>query len=102
MSAFRDLSHLYSRAGEHEKSEKTIREIIERFGGSSTDHFNLACTLSMQDRQDEALEELKKAVEKGFTNVSWMKTDGEIAKLRATEEFQAYARERFPDDFKTD
>jgi tetratricopeptide (TPR) repeat protein len=100
--SLRNLGHFYSRAGEYEKSEKIIRDMMGLSGGSSIDHFNLACALSRQDKLDEALEEFKKAVEKGFTSVEWMKIDGDIAKLRATEEFQAYAREKFPDSFKTD
>jgi tetratricopeptide (TPR) repeat protein len=98
--SYSQLSYFYSRAREYAKGEKVIKEQIERFGGSSIQHINLACFLSSQNKVDEAFEEFKKGIEKGFTNIEWVKIDGELAKLRASKKFQDYVREKFPENFK--
>jgi HEAT repeat protein len=99
-SVYSSLAFFYCRTREYAKGEKTMREVIARFGGDATDFVNLACFLSSQNKVEEAFLEFVKAVEKGYNHMDWVKIDGELANLRASKRFQDYVREKFPDDFK--
>jgi len=99
-SAYNSFSLFCCRARDYALGEKIAREYIKKFGGSGIDHVNLACFLSSQNKIKEAFEEFVKGVEKGYTNMEWVKIDGELANLRKSKQFQDYVRKKFPEAFK--
>ncbi len=50
-------------------------------------HYNLACALARQAKTDDALNELTKSVELGFTDVGHIKSDEDLATLRENKRF---------------
>jgi HEAT repeat protein len=99
-NAYNEFSLFCCRAKEYAQGEKIMREVITRFGGTRLDHINLACFLSSQNKVKEAFEEFVKGVEKGYTNMEWVKIDGELANLRASKQFKDFVRTKFPEAFK--
>jgi hypothetical protein len=51
-------------------------------------HYNLACIAALQGRGDDALAHLEAAWAVGFTDVRWLLEDGDLASIRARQEFQ--------------
>lgn len=51
-------------------------------------HYNLACIRAIQGRNDEAIDELTKAVASGFNDVRWAARDGDLKSLRDDPRFQ--------------
>lgn len=51
-------------------------------------HYNLACIRAIQGRNDEAIEELTRAVAVGFNDVRWAARDGDLEPLRDDPRFQ--------------
>lgn len=54
--------------------------------------YDLACALARGGRRKEALAELQRAVESGFTDATHMAADEDLKSLRETPEFQALLR----------
>jgi len=97
---YTQLALFYDRAREYGKGTEILKLQIARFGGSPQDHINLACFLSVQNKVEEAFAEFVKGVEKGYSNMEWVKIDGELANLRNTKQFQSFVRTKFPEEFK--
>jgi hypothetical protein len=93
------LALLYDRAGAYDKAEVLIKEDIASGSTEAGKHFNLACVLSMQNKKEEALSELQTALEQGYQNAEWLKTDREIDNLRKEPQFKDLMKKYFP---KTD
>lgn len=98
--ALSDLTHFYHCAREYASAEQTMKIVIARYGDTAIRHIILACSLSMQNKLEEALAEFVKGVEKGYTDIEWVKIDGELANLREYKRFQDYVRTRFPEAIK--
>lgn len=90
------LALLYDRAGAYDKAEALIKEDIAFGNPGRSAHFNLACVLSMQDKKEEALSELQKALEGGYLDAEWLKTDREIDNLRKEPQFKELMKKYFP------
>lgn len=60
--------------------------------GNPTVLYNLACSLAMQGKNKKALSALETAVEKGFNQLTLMKTDPDLTSIRDSEAFQAIAK----------
>ncbi|RKY17047.1 MAG: hypothetical protein DRP63_04405 [Planctomycetota bacterium] len=82
------LIFLAGRVGMYSLAEKYQRLKMRRYSASATDHYNLACYLSMQGKIDEALAELEKAFKGGYRDFGWMEKDGEIAATRRDPRFK--------------
>lgn len=51
-------------------------------------HYNLACIRAIQGRNDDAIDELTKAVHSGFNDVRWAARDGDLKPLRDDPRFK--------------
>jgi HEAT repeat protein len=90
------LALLYDRAGAYDKAEALIKQDIASGRDGPGDHFNLACVLSMQNKKEEAISELQKALEGGYQDAEWLKTDREIDNLRKEPQFKDLMKKYFP------
>jgi tetratricopeptide (TPR) repeat protein len=91
------LALLYDRAGAYDKAEALIKQDIASGSTEAGKHFNLACVLSMQNKKEEALSELQTALEQGYQNAEWVKTDREIDNLRKEPQFKDLMKKYFPE-----
>lgn len=74
-------------AGDAEAARtKTMRERLRQATGVA--HYNLACVRARQGAPDAAITELRHAVEKGFSDVSALKRDPDLAAVRSAPGFQ--------------
>jgi hypothetical protein len=75
-------------AGEYAAAEELLRESVEESPWEFHAHYNLACALALQDKQDEALAALEQAVELGFRNREHIADDEDLRSLRDDERFE--------------
>jgi tetratricopeptide (TPR) repeat protein len=58
-------------------------------------HFELAELLAAQDRKSEALEQLEKALQTGYRNLTWLKLNADIDLLSGEDAYRKLIREHF-------
>lgn len=73
--------------GDFAQAEKLCLAAIELVPHDASAHYNLACAQVRQDKIDEGLKTLEKAVELGFTNVDHIVNDKDFEKLKGNEAF---------------
>ena len=56
-------------------------------------HYNLACIAALVGRPDDAVAQLRDAVNGGFLDVDWMTEDGDLISLRDRPDFRALVME---------
>ncbi len=89
------LTGLLVRMGEFQRAEAYYRMIAEDDGNRRGDwaYYNLACLYSIQKKIPEALRHLQKAVDAGFTDVDWIKQDGDLRNIRNHPGYQAIVQD---------
>lgn len=88
----RVVTVLFAR-GEYAESEKILREAIERIPHDPNSHYNLACALARQDKKDDALTMLGKAVDLGFRDAQHIGSDEDLQDLREEDRFKEIVEE---------
>ncbi|MGM0485702.1 MAG: TPR end-of-group domain-containing protein [Planctomycetota bacterium] len=73
--------------GAYAEAEKGLREAVERVPHDVSSHYNLARVLALQNRNEEALDALEKAVEFGFRDAEHIRSDQSLRALRQTDRF---------------
>ncbi len=81
------VAQLFAR-GEYEKALPLLRDAVKRTPQDFTAHYNLACALARQNKADEALAHLEKAIELGFSDAKHIEADGDLASLRELPRFK--------------
>lgn len=76
------VGHIYTRAGEHEKALAIDRHLADLLPGDPIAHYNLACSLSNIEEVDEAVVELEKSIELGYTDHQFMQKDPDLENAR--------------------
>lgn len=89
LGAWTDLGHLCTRLGRHERALEVDRELARRLPDDETVHYNLACSLALLGRVDEALSALGRAVELGYADADHLEADEDLGALRGDERFTA-------------
>lgn len=82
------LGDLYTRQGEFEKGLAIDRRLVGLCPGESTFHYNLACSLALLDRNEEALDALREAIARGYDDREHLERDEDLARLRGLPEFE--------------
>jgi tetratricopeptide (TPR) repeat protein len=86
------LAGLYRHRNDLEKTEAIWRKLLALDGESVTAHYNLACTLAVAGKTEDALTALETAVAKGYKSVQWMEMDGDLASIRAEDRYKALVK----------
>lgn len=94
------------------QSQKNFPEAINYYSklapnGNPTVLYNLACAYSMNGDSEKALNSLQTAVDKGFNQINYLKTDTDLENIRDTEKFNKIMRsikvlENYPEAEKFD
>jgi pimeloyl-ACP methyl ester carboxylesterase len=71
----------------YEDAEKTCREQVALVPDADNPRYNLACALARLGKTKEALESLKAAIDRGFTDADHMGEDADLASLRGEKAF---------------
>lgn len=83
------LGGLYTRYGRIADGLKMDRKLVKLQPDNPTAHYNLACSLALSKRKNDALRELQCAVRLGYRDFDWMQQDPDLEALKHHPEFKA-------------
>ena len=92
LDAWIELGHVYTRAGRFEKGLEVDQELVRRAPQDPTARYNLACSLALLTRTEEALDSLEQAVALGYRDPEHMIADQDLASLREEPRFVELVR----------
>ena len=84
----------------YEDVQKLCEVGIKAIPVDPVNHYNLACALARQDKPDEAMKVLDKAVDLGFTNAEHIEKDPDLESLRDRDDFKAAVKKAAESDAK--
>jgi len=87
------LATLYSDSGRVDDSLRMDRQLVALQPENATAHYNLACSLALVSRNEDALSALRQAVDLGYQDVRWLREDPDFKELRTHPNFQDIVRE---------
>lgn len=87
VEALMNLSTLYTRRGDHHKGLAIDRRLVELRPDDPIVHYNLACSLSLVEELDDALDELEKSIERGYCDYAYMLEDEDLENVRSDRRF---------------
>jgi len=85
----RFLAHAYTLLGRNEDGLKADRRVVELLPRDPRARYNLACSLALAGRTDEALQALQEAVRLGFEDADLLAQDDDLESLRKNPLFRA-------------
>lgn len=83
------LGSLYSDLGQVDNSLRMDSCLVDLQPTNANAHYNLACSLALKHRFDEALQSLRQAVNLGYTDIKWLLDDPDFSQLREHPAFLA-------------
>lgn len=86
------LGGLYTRQGRIADGLRMDRKLVRLQPENATARYNLACSLALSKRKGDALRELQRAVELGYSDFDWMQQDPDLEALKHHPEFVALLR----------
>ena len=85
----RALADLYTRTGATADGLRIDEQLSQLCAEDPLVWYNLACSFSLSERKDEALEALGKAMDLGYDDYEWMKKDSDFTFLRGDPRFES-------------
>ncbi len=83
------LGDLYTKHGRIEEGLEIDLKLTSMSPDNETYQYNLACSLSLLGRNDEALACIQKAITCGYSDWEWMQKDSDLKSLRKLPAFIA-------------
>lgn len=83
------LADLYTKTGKYEDGLVIDEKLSHQLPNDDLVWYNLGCSYSLMNRPDDAFEALTKAVELGYADYDWMKTDPDLNNLHADPRFES-------------
>ena len=83
------LAEAYTKAGLHEKGLQIDKRLAKLRKSDPTVHYNLACSLALVGKKDEAIATLEKAIELGYSDFEHLKKDADLKELRSDPRFKS-------------
>ena len=87
------LAGFCTRSGLIDEGLDWDRKIVDLDPENAVSHYNLACSLALKNRADEAIERLRVALERGYRDLSWMLKDPDLTNLHNNPGFSALVAE---------
>jgi tetratricopeptide (TPR) repeat protein len=79
---YMDQGIQYLKLKKYAKSIEQFKKVLKIQPDNDTAYYNMACAYSLWGKIDDAIECLKKSVERGFTDVVYMESDGDLDNIR--------------------
>jgi len=76
------LAHLYTQTGRIDDGLKMDRKLVRLDPEDATAHYNLACSLALKGRFNDAVKVLREAITLGYSDFDWMRNDPDLADLQ--------------------
>lgn len=83
------LAELYTRTGRFEKGLEVDLKLSKRLPRDEMVWYNLGCSYALVGKRDKAFEALALAVDLGYDDYDWMKTDSDLNKLHDDPRFES-------------
>ena len=83
------LADLYTKTGDFEKGLGIDVKLSQQLPNDELVWYNLGCSYALTSHPDESFEALTKAVELGYCDYDWMKTDPDLNKLHIDPRFES-------------
>ena len=83
------LADLYTKTGKYQEGLNIDEKLSHQLPNDDLVWYNLGCSYSLTNRADAAFEALTKAVELGYSDYDWMKTDPDLNNLHADPRFES-------------
>ena len=93
LAAMAELGHVYTHQGRFQEGLEVDRRLARLVPSDPTVQYNLACSLALVGRVEDALLTLEKAVELGYDNPDFMERDEDLARLREEPRFRLLLRD---------
>jgi len=82
-----ELGNAYTRTGRYEEGLDIDRKLTRIKPGNPVVHYNLACSLALLQRMDEAFEELEVSFKLGYREYNYIISDPDLENLRGDGRF---------------
>ena len=89
VEVLRVLAELVSRKGLTKRAVELDRRLVDLLPDDFLARYNLACSLAVAGRSDEAIDSLSRAILLGYDDLAHMEADPDLASLRSHPDFQA-------------
>ena len=83
------LAEAYTRKGLYEKGLQVDRRLARLRKHDPVVHYNLACSLALVGKKDEAFSALERAIRLGYHDFDHLKKDSDLKNLRDDPRFQS-------------
>ena len=90
IDALMALGEAYTRRGWHEKGLAVDQQLTQLKTHDPIVWYNVACSLSLLRRLDEALEALQRAMALGYDDFEFLAKDPDLAALRQSPQFRRF------------
>jgi tetratricopeptide (TPR) repeat protein len=88
IEVLRVLGELLSKKGLHARALEIDRRLVERLPNDFLARYNLACSLAMAGRPEEAVKSLSKAILLGYDDLAHIDVDPDLDTLRERPDFR--------------
>ena len=85
----RALADLYTLTGDYAEGLRIDERLSHVCSEDPMVWYNLGCSLSLVNRQEDALEALSRSVELGYDDYEWMKKDPDLTALHGDSRFES-------------
>ena len=83
------LADLYTKTGKYQEGLDIDEKLSHQLPNDDLVWYNLGCSYSLTNQADAAFEALTKAVELGYSDYDWMKTDPDLNSLHVDPRFES-------------
>ena len=83
------LAELYTKTGQYEKGLFIDLQLSHLLPNDDLVWYNLGCSYALAHQSDEAFEALTKAIDLGYGDYDWMKTDPDLVNLNTDPRFES-------------
>lgn len=90
IAVLNNLASTFVAGGEYDKAISTYTKLIELHPSDYTAYYNIARICSIQNKKEESLIWLKKAVETGFADWDFLKNDEHMKNIRGTSYYKEH------------
>jgi tetratricopeptide (TPR) repeat protein len=83
------LAELYTKTGKYEEGLAIDLRLSQLLQNDELVWYNLGCSYALTKHADDAFDALTKAIELGYADYDWMKSDTDLIGLRADPRFES-------------
>lgn len=87
------LAGWYTKYGQIEEGRALDEKIVQLDPENPVSHYNLACSLALQNKKGEAVEQLRISLEMGYKDFNWLMQDPDLKALHNEPRFSALLSE---------